>query len=215
VEVDLKQPMISADIEAEFSAQVEARKKKRLKRAKEEKRRERKHEEEERKRNMRPCPQIGSIQEFPAYDYYEGELDVLSPLMEDAGQLGRRSDDDDRFSVDSSYSYSSSPGGISFAKVASQPSSSAGTTSIVWGRPVNRTVVPTAVVEKPGTDGETDPEEASFVPTYRMSMSDAIAKAFANVQVKEESSNPSGTNVGKKKGRKNKGKVLFATGMDI
>lgn len=218
VEVDLKQPIISADVEAEFSAQVEARKKKRIKRAKDEKRRERKHEEEERKRNMRPCPQIGSIQEFPAYDYDEGELDVLAPLMEDAGQLGRRSDDDDRLSVDSAYSYSSSPGGFSFAKVASQPSSSAGTTSVVWGRPVTRTVLPTAAIEKPCTDGEGDPEEASFVPTYRMSMSDAIAKAFANVQVqvKEESNNPSGSNAaGKKKGRKNKGKVLFATGMDI
>jgi len=87
---------------------------------------------------------------------------------------------------------------------------------MVWGKPVNRSALPVSVISKPAGDSETDPEEATFVPTYRMSMSDAISKALAKVHVSEGPNAGSGSSAGaKKKGRKNKGKVLFATGMDI
>lgn len=85
-----------------------------------------------------------------------------------------------------------------------------------WGS----VITPTAAipVHHRHSDSENDGEDYTPVPNYRASVSDAIERAMAGLDLKKNEeaatgAQPSPSSAGNKKKKGKKGKVLFATGM--
>jgi hypothetical protein len=229
IEVELKPPIVKEEVLAEFAHQLESRKKRRIQRAREERRRERKLEEEERKRGHHQCPTFEFKHDFPEYnsfDYGESsmagnlnEVDVFA-LHEDSA-LNLSTTDDENPGMDRNSNFelhsgldSASPPGMSFAQIVSQKSAYQAAAKLggAWGGAWKGAGGNQKASGSKEPESEAESGEYTSVPAYRMSMSDAIARAIANVEVVDDVDASLGSSSAKKKGRK-KGKVLFATGM--
>ncbi|CAG7837727.1 unnamed protein product [Allacma fusca] len=228
IEVELKPPIVTEEVLAEFVHQLDSRKKRRIQRAREERRRERKLEEEERKRDhLHQCPRFEFKHDFPEYNCYDFTESALSGNLNEADVYVPHEDsnvtttDDENLGMDRNSnldlykdSYSTSPSGMSFAQIVSQRTASqaAAKQGGAWGSSWKSAERNGSASSSKEPEKEAESGEYTSVPAYRMSMSDAIARAIANVEGVEDVDTCQGNSNGKKKGRK-KGKVLFATGM--
>jgi hypothetical protein len=239
IEADSTKLQISDEILHEFEERLALREKRRADKLRDEKRREEVLEAEERKKNApKPTPKIESKIDFPTWadEEYEGLQHALltslaesqfengeddnakensSPEVQESVSTSQRAPLRDREwrSLDANYpglssegasSMSTSSSHMSFARVAANPCTGKTKLSL----PTIKSVVQTSPAK---TDGDAESEEYS-APNYRASVSDAIAKAFATHNDGKETSGENSSNGQKKKGRRGKGKVLFATG---
>jgi len=102
----------------------------------------------------------------------------------------------------------------SFAQIAGKAPLKKSTTFPIVNRSPATSISAATVMRQ--MDSENEGEDYVPVPNYRASMSDAIERAMAGLNLaraEAPDSAPAAAGGNKKKKNKNKGKVLFATGM--
>lgn len=206
-EVQMKPPLISKETIAEFSAQLESRRRKRNRRAREERRREKVIQAEENKR-MGKYPDMKYRIES-AYHFPQVSGDNLTSARSTESLV----------SVDSTLSTSPYPGtsvgdstdgaGFSFARMLKE---GAAKPSAAMALPRSETfpaLTPISVKKHDDSEPETMPEEY-VPPPPKASFGDALAHAFE--QATTISGNKNTTNSTKGKKKKMKGQKISLTG---
>ena len=208
VELVLKPPIISKETLAQFTDEIDRRRKLRLKKSRDERRKLKMMQEEE-NRKMENCPalraSLGGIQnhnfeemrsvivpsEAPVLGAVAGSSGGSSPLTTPIGSPPYEKEND-----------GSQTTGLSFAQMLRAGKAQ---TSNVWGSKPPPSVK--AADKQVVVDSESDSEDRIPIPTYQQSFGDAIQAALENA----ETGSTSGKSGGKKK-KKTK-KLLFTTTM--
>ncbi|KAI4460953.1 ring finger 10 family member [Holotrichia oblita] len=230
-EIQLREPIISKETLNLFHDQLEMRKKRRQKRARDEKRREKRISEEE-NRIMGKFPDakicLASIDQFPEVGFEplvpraESESTPrsersLSPAPEGSSSINTPSS-----SLSGSLSTENEYSGPSFAKMVSsakkpiQPKwpelkSENKPASVRLINVTGAKTTPNITRIKKHSDSEPESDDYVPVPQFNRSFGDAIALALEKAAISKDDEGEQAQS-GKKK-KKNKQKVLFATGM--
>ncbi|XP_060528783.1 E3 ubiquitin-protein ligase RNF10 [Cylas formicarius] len=227
-EIQLTETIVTEDTLKYFSEQLENRRRRRQRRVKEEKRREKRIEaEENRKIGKFTAPNL----HLESHDQFPGVSEVHVQFPEVGSEHRTRSQSEtisDRssspdFSSPSGFSLDSCTAGPSFATMLASdkkkelPVWHTSKLPLLQAPPLKlipvtglKMTIPTKTHARPDSDPE--PDDYEPVPSYHSSFGDALAQALA----KNETNNVEvGTLVeaGKKKKKKTKQKVLFATNM--
>ncbi|XP_012256522.2 RING finger protein 10 [Athalia rosae] len=204
-EIDLKPPIISKGNLAVFSDQLENRKKRRQRRAREERKREKKILEEENKRMGKyPTPNvhIDSQRHFPQWQPDSSFAGINIPSPPESVTTSSAASSPTINSFDIHPTADCHEVGPSFAQML-RTTGSRGASKIDWPR-----VDPTNLPRHPGEEVE------GYVPapSYSQSFGDALAEALEHTELNSGNGTNKGGS-GKKKKKRGKPTVLFATSM--
>lgn len=220
-EIKLEEPAITKDTVDYFKDQVEIRKKRRQRKAKEERRREKKIEvEENRKIGKYVTPELHLDNKFQFPDVTESHerfpdiIDLRQRSESEAPGLPRSGSASPE-SPSLLYSKSLENNFMSFSKVLSNSKEKQSSSTPVRLRNVTGPVMTSSPISR-RRDSHSDQEDAfEAAPDYHRTIAQALAEAIEkgleiqDENVTDEVSQP----VGKKKKKRNKGKVLFSSHM--
>ncbi|ODN00477.1 RING finger protein 10, partial [Orchesella cincta] len=227
VEVNLDEFGISPEVKADFASQLHQRQQRRRNRAKEEKMLERKQRELEAQElnKLRHMPKLSSTQEFPAFGTSIAEQEfALAVIQEEiaaaaSGAIGTNVEEckaEETFAnvFQASTSFAQMAGKAPLKKSPTYPIGG----GTAWGKSPVAGITPNAILAR-HSDSENEGEDYTPVPNYRASVSDAIERALAGLDLSGTSGFANNSELaaspgsGNKKKKSKKGKVLFATGM--
>ncbi|KAJ8680100.1 hypothetical protein QAD02_015887 [Eretmocerus hayati] len=220
VEIDLQPPIISEDVVDHFKKQIISRKEKRERRERSERKRERKITEEENKlmgKYPTPNVHIESRKHFPQFQPENAELNIPSPPESVAASSMASSPSISSFDemisdvgADTNQWPMSADQNRSFAQMLR----TSGARRPAWPT-LNNTPKSETSVSMNDNNANADPEMEEFMaPTYSQSLGDALAQALENSKLLTEGSGSVNNETPhKKKKKKNKATLLFATNM--